>query len=304
MLLRFLPIPKKVVWGRSKFFKNFGINEDNIGELWMLGSENKIINSDSMTLSDFTKKYPEMIFGSQAPLPKFPVLIKYISTSDWLSVQVHPDDEFAIQNEAQVWGKTEMWFFLETENDSKIICGLKKALTEEEFINLVNSFSLNEILNYVNVNENDWVLIKPGVVHAIGPEITLLEIQMNSDLTYRIYDWGRVGLDGKPRELHIDKALQVINYPENLKLIKGSEKVNLEFPTFIVETIELNESFEIELDTKSVSFNIIIPINCSLIASNETIDKYETVLITADHGKYKIRGNKKDKFFLIKMKGD
>lgn len=304
MLLRFIPIPKKVVWGKGNFFKNFGFSEANIGELWMIGSENKIINFNSMKLRDFTKLFPEKIFGDRAPLPEFPVLIKYISTSDWLSVQVHPDDKFAIQNETCPWGKTEMWYFLEKEKNSKIICGFKEAITEKQFINLINSSSLNEILNYVDVNENDWILIKPGVVHAIGPEITLLEIQMNSDLTYRIYDWGRVSFDGKPRELNIDKALKVINFKENLNITKGSEKVNLEFPTFIVETVELNEYSEIELDTVNKSFNIIIPLNCSLIVSDEKINKYETVLITADHGIYKIRGNKNDKFFLVKMKGD
>ncbi|HOJ15571.1 MAG: class I mannose-6-phosphate isomerase [Caldisericia bacterium] len=304
MLLRFLPIPKKVIWGKSNFFKNFGFNEANIGELWMIGSENKIINFNSITLSDFSKKFPKMIFGNRFPLPRFPILIKYISTSDWLSIQVHPDDKFAIQTESEPWGKTEMWFFLETEKNAKIVCGLKKKVTKEEFISLINNSSFNEILNYVDVSENDWVLIKPGVVHAIGPEITLLEIQMNSDLTYRIFDWGRMDLDGKPRKLDIEKALKVINFQDNLKLIKGSEKVNLVFPTFTAETIEIGKSCEIEFNTSGNSFNIIIPLNNSLIISNELINKYETILITADHGKYKIRGNNNDKFFLIKMKGD
>lgn len=138
MLLRFLPVSKKVVWGKSKFFINFGINDDYIGELWMISSKNKIINFDSLSLRDFTNNFPEKIFGDRVPLPEFPVLIKYISTSDWLSVQVHPDDNFAIQNESCPWGKTEMWYFLETEENAKIICGLKKVVTEKEFINLIN----------------------------------------------------------------------------------------------------------------------------------------------------------------------
>lgn len=302
MLLRFSPIPKKVVWGDSSFFRKFGISEPNIGELWMIGSNNKIKNFQSLTLSEFSAKYPNLIYGNKLPLPRFPVLIKLISTLEWLSVQVHPNDKFAIQNEAEPWGKTEMWYFISSKKNSQIICGFKSLITEKELINSINNLSLNNLLNYLNVKKNDWVLIKPGVVHAIGPGISLLEIQMNSDLTYRIYDWGRKGLNGKPRELHIDKALKVIDFGENLEAVKGSKKVKLKFPTFIVDTITFEDDGEIELDTKNETFHIIIPINCNLSAFNEKINQYESVLITADEGKYKIKGNKNDNFFLINLK--
>lgn len=131
MLLRFLPIPKKVIWGKSNFFKNFGFNEANIGELWMIGSENKIINFNSITLSDFSKKFPKMIFGNRFPLPRFPILIKYISTSDWLSIQVHPDDKFAIQTESEPWGKTEMWFFWKQKKMQKLSVDSRKKLPKK-----------------------------------------------------------------------------------------------------------------------------------------------------------------------------
>ena len=126
---------------------------------------------------------------------------------------------------------------METEKCKNCLWTQEKV-TKEEFISLINNSSFNEILNYVDVSENDWVLIKPGVVHAIGPEITLLEIQMNSDLTYRIFDWGRMDLDGKPRKLDIEKALKVINFQDNLKLIKGSEKLTLYFQHLLLRQLK------------------------------------------------------------------
>jgi len=298
-----VPIPRKVVWGSSDFFKNFGINEPNIGELWMIGSKNEIRGTHSVTLEEFSVKFPKFIYGNKKPFPRFPVLIKFISTLKWLSVQLHPDDRFAIQVESEPWGKVEMWYFMSVKKGSQIICGLKNLMTEEEFTNLVNNFSLNKVLNYLDIAKDDWILIKPGIVHAIGPGISLLEIQMNSDLTYRIYDWKRCGLNGKPRELHVDKALKVIDFPANLKIINESGKVEFEFPTFVIETVELLEAGEIELDTRNETFHIIIPVNNDLTTDEEMIRRFESVLITADEGKYKIKGNKGSKLFLIKLKG-
>lgn len=303
MLLKFEPIPKKVVWGSGEFFNNFNYKlEPKVGELWILGSNNKLKGDLKITLSEFAEKNPDILYGRGKIPPRFPVLIKYISTSEWLSVQLHPDDEFARAFENEPWGKTEMWYFLSETNNPQIICGLSREASREEIYNLINSNSLSSILNYITVRKDEWVLIKSGVVHAIGPNISLLEIQMNSDLTYRMYDWGRVGLDGKPRELHIDKALKVIDPLENLKLTKGFREVNLEFPTFIVETIRIPDYGKIELDTEKMGFHIILSLESDLTVNSEFLRKYECALITASEGKYKLEGPKGSYIFLIRQK--
>lgn len=302
MLFRFEPIQKKVIWGDSKFFGNFNINEPNIGELWVLGSNNIIVGKDGITLDEYAKKNPYCLYGKGIIPPRFPVLIKYISTSEWLSVQLHPNDEFAKTFENEPWGKTEMWFFLSAKNDSQIICGLREKVPKEEIYKLINSNSLTKILNYINIKENEWILVKSGVVHAIGPNISLLEIQMNSELTYRLYDWGRVDHDDKPRELHIEKGLKAIDYSENLKLVKGLKEVNLQFPTFEVKTIKIPEVGEIKLDTEGKTFHIIVSIESDIVLNNELLRKYECILVTANEGKYKIKGSKNCNIFLIRKK--
>jgi mannose-6-phosphate isomerase len=148
----------------------------------------------------------------------FPILTKFIHSNDNLSVQVHPGDEYAMEHHGEN-GKTEMWYILEAEKDARLIVGFNRDLDREGFLAALNSGTLVETLNFEPVQKGDVIFMPTGRVHALGPGIVLAEIQQTSDMTYRIYDWDRKDASGKGRELHIDHALNVMDYrrQENYK---------------------------------------------------------------------------------------
>jgi mannose-6-phosphate isomerase len=139
------------------------------------------------------------------------LLTKFIHSNDDLSIQVHPGDEYAEKHHGEN-GKTEMWYILDSEKDAQLIVGFNQDLDRDVFLDKLNAGSLKEVLNFEKVSEGDVIFLPAGRIHALGPGIILAEIQQTSDMTYRIYDWDRLGPDGKPRELHIDHALNVLDY--------------------------------------------------------------------------------------------
>jgi len=157
---------------------------------------------------------PAML-GSQvarAFTDRFPLLVKYIDAEEILSLQVHPDDNYAMENENGSWGKMEAWYIIHATPGAYIYRGTKPGTDRNTFMRLLEKQRLHECLNKTHVAEGDVVSIPPGCLHATGAGILFCEIQQNSDLTYRVYDWGRVGLDAKPRDLHVEKALDVIDW--------------------------------------------------------------------------------------------
>ena len=138
----------------------------------------------------------------------FPILIKLIDAREDLSIQVHPDNEYALKNEGQ-YGKTEMWYVVDAGKDAFLYFGFRKKISREEFAERIEKDTLLEVLEAVPVKRGDAFFIEPGTIHAIGKDILLAEVQQNSNVTYRVYDYGRAGADGKKRELHIGKALDV-----------------------------------------------------------------------------------------------
>jgi mannose-6-phosphate isomerase len=301
MFFRVQPLSKRLIWGSDKLTKLFDLKEDKIGEYWIIGSDNLINENSSITLEEYAKNNSEYLYGKNNIFPRFPVLIKYISTSDWLSVQVHPDDNYAKIKEKEPWGKTEIWYFLETEKKSKIIYGFKDNIKKEEIAELINTKDFEKYLNYVEVNKDDWILIKSGVVHAIGTGITILEIQMNSSMTYRLYDWNRKDLNGSPRELSINKAIDVTDMKNNEEVIRGKNDLNIDISSFSIKTMKINK--EAKFDTKSKTFHIILPIKGNLILDNKEIIKENScILIPAGHGEYKINCDSDNKFFFIYLK--
>ncbi|MCI1245608.1 MAG: class I mannose-6-phosphate isomerase [Bacilli bacterium] len=146
-----------------------------------------------------------------ASFPFFPVLVKLIDSGSDLSVQVHPSDVYALANEGQ-YGKTEMWRIISCRPGAGVYVGWKRKTDPSEVRRAAADGSLMGLLDFVETKPGDDFFIKSGTVHAIGAGITLIEIQQNSTLTYRLYDYGRLGKDGKPRELHVEKALQVLSY--------------------------------------------------------------------------------------------
>ena len=152
----------------------------------------------------------EEIFGSKTKQMKtFPLLVKFIDAKDNLSVQVHPDDKYAKQYEDDI-GKTEMWYVMDCDENAKIIYGMKKDVKQEEIADIIKQGKLRDNLKELSIHKGDIIYIPSGTVHAILKGTLICEVQQNSNLTYRVYDWDRLGKDGKPRELHIKKAIDVI----------------------------------------------------------------------------------------------
>jgi mannose-6-phosphate isomerase len=167
------------------------------------------------TLRDLLKEDGVSILGKRARLTaggRFPLLLKLLDASEYLSVQVHPDDGCAARLHEPDMGKTEMWHILAAGPGSEIICGMDPAVTREVFAGHIADGTLERVLTRLNVEPGTSVFVPAGTVHAIGGGIVLAEIQQNSDLTYRVYDWGRVQADGTPRELHVAKALEAIHF--------------------------------------------------------------------------------------------
>lgn len=186
------PVIVERVWGGSKLCEyNKRIQGSTIGESWETG----LLEGDT------------------------PVLIKLIDAREALSVQVHPDDQFSSRIENAQNGKSEAWVVLECEEDAFIIYGFNRLVRKEEIMSLLKKGSIAEALNYVKVRKGDCIYIPAGTVHSLGKGILAYEVQQPSDLTYRIYDWDRKDLQGKSRELHIDKAVEAINYSSKLPQI-------------------------------------------------------------------------------------
>ncbi len=212
--MKLKPVLKSYIWGGEKLAKKYGKDGGSVAESWEVAanaSGSSVISGgeyDGMTLVDFLSAHPEALGTEATKFEFFPVLVKLIDAASNLSVQVHPDDAYALANEGQ-YGKTEMWYVVECEPGAGMYCGFKRKVSKEELEIALNNGTITDLLNFIEVKKGDCLFIKSGTVHAICGGVLVYEIQQNSTLTYRLYDYGRVGADGKPRELHIAKALEV-----------------------------------------------------------------------------------------------
>lgn len=217
-VVKLAPAFKDYIWGGTKF-KSWGKQSslDKIAECWELSFHQDgpcfIASGEDKgkLLKDVVSPYD--LGKNVTKFPFFPVLIKLIDAKENLSVQVHPSDEYALVKESS-YGKTEMWYVLEAEEGAGLYVGFKKNENREDVEKALKEGSLLDKLNFFKVKPGDFYFIESGTIHAIGKGVTLIEIQQNSNLTYRLYDYDRVGSDGKKRPLHIQKALEVINYDE------------------------------------------------------------------------------------------
>ena len=223
--LRFTPVYFEKVWGDRRLETVMGRTlppGQPIGESWEVADhphgKSVIINGPlrGTSLHELIQHEPEALLGAHVRALRgdtFPLLVKYIDADDQLSVQVHPDDAYAQAHEGEL-GKTEMWYVLHADPDAAIIAGLREGVTKEAFIEALEDGDPASLLHHLPMKTGEAILIPAGRIHALLPGLLVLEIQENSDTTYRLYDWGRVGLDGKPRELHIDKALTVTDWAD------------------------------------------------------------------------------------------
>jgi mannose-6-phosphate isomerase len=218
--LKFIPIYQERIWGGRNLEKVFGrkIHGDHIGESWDLSSHPKgisIVENGFLAgknLNEIIAEYKEKLMGKKfANVKSFPLLIKILDANDNLSIQVHPNDECA-HTAAGEAGKTEAWYVAHAKEGARIIYGLKNHITKEEFIRAVENNRIVDTVEKLAVKSGDMIFVPAGTVHALLDGVMVYEVQQNSDTTYRIYDYDRIGDDGKPRELHIEKALTAINF--------------------------------------------------------------------------------------------
>ncbi|MDE6470014.1 MAG: class I mannose-6-phosphate isomerase [Eubacterium sp.] len=306
-ILKLQPVFKDYLWGGERLKNDFGFESDldKVAEGWMLSchkdGKNIIIGGeyDGQTLDDVIEKTgKEKLVGTRAlDFPYFPVLIKLIDAKDNLSIQVHPDNEYAQRVEGE-FGKTEIWYVLDATEDAQLIYGFKNEITSEEFKNAIEDNTLMNVLNTVHVKKGDLFFIEAGTVHAIGKGALIAEIQQNSNSTYRVYDYGRVGADGKPRELHIQKAVDVsVTKPPKYDIkpmgntIDSGDYISTlltECDLFTVNHYDVKS--KIELCTNEKSFNHILVVDGSGKINGEDFKKGGSFFVPANFGKYEITG--------------
>ena len=213
------PSGKDYLWGGQRLNTEFEkqIDLDPLAETWECSTHPdgpSIVKTGGFmgqTLSKVISDNPQFLGARHSEDKALPILIKFIDAKSDLSVQVHPNDEYAKAYEDGQLGKTEMWYVLDATKDARLVYGLKKDCTKEQIRDSIEKGKLSNLLQSVKVNKDDLFFIEAGTIHAIGAGCLIAEIQENSNLTYRLYDYDRVGKDGKKRELHIDKSLKVAN---------------------------------------------------------------------------------------------
>lgn len=306
-ILKLKPVFKDYIWGGTRLKSDFGFESDldKLAEGWMLSchkdGKNIIENGEykGKTLDEvIEEKGKEKVVGTRSlDFPYFPVLIKLIDAKDNLSIQVHPDNDYAQRVEGE-FGKTEIWYVLDATDDAQLIYGFKNKISSEEFVDAIKNNTLTDVLNSVKVKKGDLLFIEAGTVHAIGKGTLVAEIQQNSNTTYRVYDYGRLGADGKPRELHIDKAVDVSKTEPpkyDIKPMGEPEKFNDYTKTlltkcdlFTVNHYELNGKVTLEADEKS--FNHVLVVDGAGTINDIDFKKGDSFYIPANYGKYEING--------------
>ena len=204
------------VWGGRRLAGSLGKSlptADPYGESWELHDSALVANGwlRGRRLGELARKYGADLLGGADPTPGIPLLAKFIDAGDWLSIQTHPNDQQARELEGEPRGKTEAWVILQADPGARLVIGLQPGTTRAQLAAAIQENRLEALLAYAQVEAGDVLYIPANTIHALGPGILIYEIQQSSDLTYRLYDWGRLGLDGQPRELHIDKGAQVAN---------------------------------------------------------------------------------------------
>ncbi len=211
------PVIKDYLWGGTKLKQDFRFETESeiAAEAWMLSAHkdgmNIVTNGEhaGKTFAEVLNIWGKCALGKNAETcADFPILIKLIDAKEKLSVQVHPDDEYARLHEGG-YGKTEMWYIVDCQKDAQLLYGFEKDVLKDEFERHITNNTLQDICRYVPVKKGDVFFIPAGTLHAIGEGILIAEVQQNSNNTYRVFDYNRPGADGKPRELHIEKALDV-----------------------------------------------------------------------------------------------
>lgn len=288
-IYKLYPECKDNVWGGVKLKEKYGkITEKTpCAESWELS-----FHKDGLTRVAGGKTLAEVVkekeLGTNAKkFPFFPTLNKFIDAKADLSVQVHPSDDYALKYENS-FGKTEMWYIVEVETGAGIYLGFKRDVTQEEYETAIKENRLTELLNFYEVKAGESYFIPSGTIHAIGKGCLIYEIQQNSNLTYRVYDYGRLGNDGKPRELHIEKALKVTDLKKyESKTFCGD--VLGESDYFKVKKIEVRGRYALSTDESSFACLTCVQ-GSGAIAGQET-KLGDSFFVPAGYGIFEVQGN-------------
>ncbi len=297
--LKLSPVTKKILWGGTYLSENFNIGDkgESIAEAWVMTNRpdgvNVITNGEheGLLLSDYIEKCKKAdVMGD---FSEFPLLIKLIDANDRLSVQVHPDDEYARQNGLDA-GKTEMWYIVDAKPGAKLVYGLKgdSVPSYDELLQYSEKGNMDEILNYVDVKPGDCFYIPAGLVHAIGAGIVIAEIQQNSNTTYRLYDYDRRDKDGNKRELHIQRASETIKTTFGEKFTSNEVKFEGDGCTvttlcdctfFNVEKYTLSKGAKVQFNSGKMQNILCLSGSGSIVCGGESygLSKSDSYLVPA-----------------------
>ena len=305
--LLFKPILKDRIWGGEKL-ASLGkqITSNTTGESWELSMvENdlsEVANGfyKNETIQSLINTHSKDVLGDSIIKrfgPQFPLLFKFLDAKTDLSIQLHPNDELA-KKRHNSFGKTEMWYIMQADEDARIILGFKEDSSPEEYLTNLENKTLPSILKEYKVKKGDVFFIETGTIHAIGGGILLAEIQQTSDITYRVYDWDRVDENGNSRELHIDLALEAINYNKKDSeithdKIENQENILVKCDFFTTNLIPLNGRININKSNDLFYVYICTEGDFNIEFESETISfkSGDTILIPASMDKYTLTGN-------------
>lgn len=306
--LQFEPILKDRIWGGTKLktFLDKPINSEITGESWEISTvENDVsivANGEykGKSLNEMIENFPKEILGTLVHEKfgfDFPLLFKYLDARQDLSIQVHPNDELA-KKRHNSFGKTEMWYIMQADEDARIIVGFNENSSKESYIENLENKTLLSILDSKKVRQGDVFFLETGTIHAIGAGMVVAEIQQTSDITYRIYDFERKDANGKERELHTDLALDAINYNKvdtqkfySKNINESNETVNC--PYFTTNFIPLDGQINIQKNDNSFTVYMCVDGNFDLIHNKVTFrySKGDTILIPASLKDFELSGN-------------
>ena len=306
--LQFEPILKERIWGGTKLktYLNKPISSNITGESWEISTvENDvsiIANGfyKGKSINELINEFPDEILGTIAYKKfgkQFPLLFKYLDAREDLSIQLHPNDELA-KKRHNSFGKTEMWYVMQADENARLIVGFKEKSTPEEYLKHLNNKTIVDILDTKKVKQGDVFFLETGTIHAIGAGIVVAEIQQTSDVTYRVYDFDRVDANGNKRELHIDLALEAINY-ETVDAQKYYSKNENQSNTivdcryFTTNIIPLNGAVKVNKNQNSFTVYMCVDGSFELKINTEIFyyQKGDTVLIPAALTNFELSGS-------------
>lgn len=295
--LKLKPALKDYLWGGTRLKTEFKMESDleKVAEAWVLSTHKdglgEVLNGElkGKTLADAVAAFGDDCLGENGKkFSYFPILIKLIDAKDDLSVQVHPDDEYALRVEGE-YGKTEMWYIVDCDEGATLYYGFKEEITKDEFRQKIADNTVTDVLNKVPVKKGDVFFIPSGTIHAIGKGILIAEIQQNSNTTYRVSDYGRLGADGKPRPLHIDKAVEVTSLTKPASQNDLPKGILADCEYFNVKTYTTDETNKIFVGNDS--FSAILCLDGEVSFDGVTLKKGDCAFIPANRGEITFSGS-------------